>query len=291
MRTRRRFLSITASSLSLLSAARLLALADSNAEEQPTPTPEPPQVPASDGTTVWLPLSLAPEPTPEPTLEPEPEPEPTVEPQPEPEPTPQPEPPANEYDAPILGPASGTVNSAYQWLISRPNRPYVAYDIEMIVKTYQRLGDQAGIDWFLALAQLCHETDHLRSWWCQRPRRNPAGIGVTGANLPGIPEAPPNNDPMHWAYRDGQWWEGVSFKEWDDDAVAAHLGRLLAYALQAPQTDLQRRMIDYALAVRSLPPSLRGVAPTICGLNQRWAYPGTEYGQRILALRDQMRLF
>lgn len=275
MQSRRRFLAVSASSLTLLGTRQVLFPAGSVAEELPpaaTPTSAPDARALVTEATIWVPLSLGPEPPDNSTNEPIPD-------------------PTSGYDAPLLGPASGSLNSAYQWLVSRPNRPYVAYDIEVIVKTYQRLGDEAGIDWFLALAQLCHETDHLRSWWCQRPRRNPAGIGVTGASISGTPDAPPNNDFQRWAYRDGVWWEGVSFNEWDDDAVAAHLGRLLAYAVQAPETELQGRMIDYAIAIRGMPASLRGIAPTILGLNGRWAYPGTEYGQRILALRDQMQLF
>lgn len=284
MRSRRHFLAITASSLTLVGAGRMFAPAASTAEEQPTPTAQPNATEPAETSLAWIPLALVPPPAPDPRTDPTPEPTPD----PTPEPTPEPLPP---YDASLLGPASGSLDSAYQWLVTRPNRPYVAYDIQMIVQTYQRLGDEAGVDWFLALAQVCHETDHLRSWWCQRPRRNPAGIGVTGYSVEGAPDAPPNGDAMRWAFRDGRWYEGVSFEKWDNNAVAAHLGRLLAYALAMPQTDYQSRMIDYALAFRPLGASSRGIAPTICGLNGRWAYPGTEYGQRIIALRDQMRGF
>ena len=32
-----------------------------------------------------------------------------------------------------------------------------------------------------------------------------------------------------------------------------------------------------------------GIAPTIYGLNGRWAVPGSDYGQRIVALAHRMR--
>jgi hypothetical protein len=48
-------------------------------------------------------------------------------------------------------------------------------------------------------------------------------------------------------------------------------------------------LIAQALSYRSLPATHRGSAPTILGLNGRWAVPGTEYGQRIMALAEAMR--
>ena len=71
------------------------------------------------------------------------------------------------------------------------------------------------------------------------------------------------------------------------DAVAVGL---LAYALtdeQANQT--QRALIAQALAYRPLADGYRGVAPTLSGLNGRWAVPGMFYGQSIAALARRMR--
>jgi len=136
----------------------------------------------------------------------------------------------------------------------------------------------------MLLAQMIHETGCLTSWWSQRPRRNPAGIGVTGATREGAPDAPPGPG-WTWDDRSSFWREGWSFPTWADHAIPAHLGRLLAYALtDAQASDAQRRLIDYALQYRSLPAGYRGCAPTITGLNGRWAVPGTTYGQRIIAV-------
>jgi len=192
-------------------------------------------------------------------------------------------------DAPILGPASGTIEQAVDWLAARSAAEYPRFDVAEIVNAYQQIGDSVGIDWFLALAQMAHETGNLTSWWSGRPRRNPAGIGVTGRTQEGTPDAPPDGA---WAWDDALqlWREGLSFPTWVDHSVPAHLGRLLAYALrddEASQT--QRELIDTALSYRPLPDSYRGVARVITDLNGRWAVPGTDYGQQIMDLARRMR--
>ncbi len=221
--------------------------------------------------------------------------EPPPEPVPEPSPDPIPEPPpplptdpgvwANESGY-LLAPPSGTAEQAIAWFAARSTL-YTLYDITSIVGAYARIGTEAGVDWFLALAQCAHETGSLTSWWCARPRRNPAGIAVTGATIPGSPEYPPGRN---WAWDGLVWREGASFAAWDSDSVRAHLGRLLAYALPAGfGTPCQQELVAYALEVRGLSPANRGVALTITDLNGRWAVPGTEYGQRILSLAARMR--
>ncbi|WP_298816976.1 glucosaminidase domain-containing protein [Chloroflexus sp.] len=188
----------------------------------------------------------------------------------------------------LLGPPTGTAAAAIAWLAPR-STAYTPYDVEVIVNGYAEMGDAAGIDWFLAIAQCAHETGHLTSWWCQRPRRNPAGIGVTGEIREGTPDQPPGPD---WAWDESiqRWRAGLSFASWVGESIPAHLGRLLAYALPAGDgTPYQQQLIDYALFRRPLPASLRGVAVTITDLNGRWAVPGTEYGQRILDLAERMR--
>lgn len=190
-------------------------------------------------------------------------------------------------DAPLVGPATGTETMAINWFIPRADRSYTAFDIGIIVGAYRSIGDMAGMDWFLALAQMAHETGHLTSFWSLRPQRNPAGIGVTGEW-----RADPPPDPTGWAYNTQRqrWERGISFSTWAEHAVPAHLGRLLAYALTDDQAnEAQRALIATALAVRPLSPALRGVAPTILGLNGRWAVPGTTYGQAIVALARRMR--
>lgn len=188
-------------------------------------------------------------------------------------------------DAPILGPASGSVEQAVAWLTPRTSG-YDAAALREIAGGYRDVGDAVGIDWFLAMAQCCHETGHLTSFWSQRPQRNPAGIGVTGQWQCAQPSY-----LAGWALNTqrNRWERGISFGSWVGEAIPAHLGRLLAYALtDAQAAPIQRELIAYALSVRSLPADRRGIAPTIVGLNGSWAVPGTSYGQTIVFLRDQM---
>ncbi|NWF79226.1 MAG: glucosaminidase domain-containing protein [Chloroflexi bacterium] len=236
---------------------------------------------------VHLPLIRAAEPPPEPPPEATPAPEPLPEPTPGPAPGPAPEPvPWPNDSGYLLTAPSGTAEQAIAWFAARSTL-YTRYDLSLIVNGYVRIGNEAGIDWFLALAQCAHETGSLTSWWCARPRRNPAGIAVTGATRPGSPDDPPGRN---WAWDGTVWREGASFAAWDSDAVRAHLGRLLAYALPVGAGNpAQQALIDYALAVRGLATTNRGVALTITDLNGRWAVPGTEYGQRILELAARMR--
>ena len=208
-------------------------------------------------------------------------------------PAPAPPAPAAAYtaDSPILGTPRGTVAQACAFLQQRAVG-YTHYDILSIVTAYRDQAAPVGVDWFLALAQLCHETGSLTSWWAQRPIRNPAGIGVTGA----VAARKPNRGV--WQWHTNQWEEGLAFATWRDHAIPAHLGRLLAYALRdAEATAAQRALISRALAYRALDPRARGSAPTLTplgalhnpanrGLARKdwcagWAWDGAEYGARI----------
>ena len=181
-------------------------------------------------------------------------------------------------DIPIVGPASGPAAAAVRWITARCSPSYTPFDVTTIVARYREMGEWVEVDWFLALAQLAHETGILTSWWSQRPRRNPAGIGVTGRTSPVEPTR------GAWVLRDGVWVEGVAFASWAD-AARAHIGRLLAYALRDEQaTPAQRECIRQALAVRRMPTRFRGAAPTWRGLNGRWAVPGTTYADKIATI-------
>ncbi|KPV52453.1 hypothetical protein SE17_15460, partial [Kouleothrix aurantiaca] len=129
-----------------------------------------------------------------------------------------------------------------------------------------------------------HETGALTSWWSQRPRRNPAGIGVTGDTKPARPIG------GAWAQHGAVWEEGCSFASWADHAVPAHVGRLLAYAT-APgnRTPSQRALILGAMTVRTLPAQYHGCAPTLAGLEGTWAVPGKGYADKLAAIMTALR--
>lgn len=170
-------------------------------------------------------------------------------------------------DSPLLAPPRATEKQAVSYITSRVTGEYTRYDIaSVIIPAYWRVCRQVGIDPVVAVAQMIHETGNLTSRWSQRPHRNPAGIGVTGT--PSV---------------------GVSFPTWRDDAIPAHVGRLVAYAVQAGhETPQQAALIALAHRWRPIPPFLYGVAPTLVGLDGRWSET-TGYGAKVAAIADAIR--
>jgi hypothetical protein len=169
---------------------------------------------------------------------------------------------------------SSVAKVGYRELISRrnPNAPLEVVDL------YYELEPSWGIRADVLLAQMCLETGYLTSWWSQPPRRNMAGIGVTG-------ESSPNNPGSSgWAFKpeDGKWYRGYSFPDWRS-AVAAHFAHMVAYATadernNAPQVDPRFKAARTYFATKGwkLP-----VAKVLTDLNGKWAVPGPDYGQKI----------
>jgi hypothetical protein len=164
----------------------------------------------------------------------------------------------------LLASPRGSASDAFAFIDRHPNGHYESGAVRGIVDRYWDTCTTVGLDPFFVVVQLSLETGFLSSFWSQRPRRNPAGIGVTGA--PG---------------------EGVQFASWDK-AVRAHTGRLLAYVIDSGHgTPVQRALIGEALAVRPLPSDRRGVAPTLGGLEGTWA-TDTEYAEKLVKLGNEM---
>ncbi|MEA2241233.1 MAG: hypothetical protein QOD24_789 [Solirubrobacteraceae bacterium] len=154
---------------------------------------------------------------------------------------------------------------AEHYLLGRPHGEYNADDIRVIVGHYYTTAEPVGLDPLLVIAQMALETGGLTSFWSQRPRRNPAGIGVTGA--PGA---------------------GVSFPSWKT-AVRAHTGRLLAYSLPSgDENQLQHQLIEEALAHRALPQRFRGVAARLEGLAGTWA-ADPQYAVKLARVANEIR--
>lgn len=171
---------------------------------------------------------------------------------------------------------------------------YTAKDVGTIVRAYEATARLAGIPLAVVTAQMIHESGFLTSEWSARPRRNPAGIGVTGNNRPGRRDDDPPNEnlPEHhfWQWiesrpgREADRWEsGVMFPQWAPDAVDAHVGRLAAYALPMGGTSPgQKRLIDIANSWRRIPSNVRGSARSLLELGDAyngvlvpgWSTPG-----------------
>jgi hypothetical protein len=192
-------------------------------------------------------------------------------------------------DSPLLAPPSANLEPAVAYILSRPHDNYSDDIRTRIVPSYFALCSGVGIDPVLAVAQMIHETGNLTSFWSARPQRNPAGIGVNSRKQVERPA-----DTTTWAFNtQRQIWEmGLSFPSWKDDAIPAHVGRLLAYALPKGAEDAaQRELIERAMTYRSLPDKLRGTTPTLKPLGKAhnpvgdgWASPGADYGAKIAAV-------
>jgi hypothetical protein len=203
-------------------------------------------------------------------------------------------------DTTILAPPRATKEQAIAFITRRGSTEYTDADINLIVNHYWNIAVPAGVDPLLAVAQSIHETsDHghpMSSWWARRPRRNPAGIGVTG----GHPRTTDPQDPHKWALDDSVqpqvWRAGLSFASWEL-GVKAQVGRLLAFALPAGQgTNIQKELINFALGERPLPAVVRGTAPTLKLLGahhnptgQGWAFKGITYGAKIAAIAQAIK--
>ena len=167
--------------------------------------------------------------------------------------------------SPILGPPSGTQQQAVDYVQAQlsPSSEYAA-DVATIMGYYWRYAPGVGVDPFLAAAQCIYETEALRSWWARRPRRNPANLGVRSRVI------------------------GLSFATWED-AVQAHLGQLLAFAVpQATATEAQLEMMRRNPGHILIAPTARGAAPTLRDLNDRWD-DIPDYAYRLLAVARAIR--
>jgi hypothetical protein len=197
-------------------------------------------------------------------------------------------------DATIIAPPRATPDQATSAILAHPHGEYNDIDIcTTIVFGYFTVCRAVGVDPLVGVAQMIHETGNLTSWWSQRPRRNPAGIGVTGRTA--------TSSPYRGAWvrgSDGRWQEGLTFPTWANDAIPAHVGRLVAYATKPEQrTEAQIALVARAMYYRDLPLKCHGSAPTLrelgtdpnaiddCG----WASPGQFYGQQIAAIMNDIR--
>jgi len=167
-------------------------------------------------------------------------------------------------DSALHAAARAPAEKPKQYLLARSHGEWSDDDVRTIVDFYYTTAGAVGLDPLLVVAQLVEETGHLTSFWSQRPRRNFAGIGVTGN--PG---------------------EGVSFPD-RKTAVHAHTGRLLAYSLpEGTGNQAQNQLINEALSFRSLPADRFGVAPTLKGLVGTWA-TDAQYAVNLAAVANDI---
>jgi hypothetical protein len=154
------------------------------------------------------------------------------------------------------------------------NKHYTVDDRQRIAWLYWDVCTVVGVDPLIAVAQLVHETANLTSWWSQRPRRNPAGIGV---------ELPPDH-PDYLKV-------GVHFPGWSW-AVRAHVGRLLLYAGHDAQDLLTNARLSAlridANAVRPLPAEKFGTGKTVGTLAKAGWATDADYAHKLVTVANRI---
>ncbi|NTU85522.1 MAG: glucosaminidase domain-containing protein [Chloroflexales bacterium] len=196
----------------------------------------------------------------------------------------------------LYGPTLASEANVVRAILARPHGEYTEQDIAgVMVPAYFHICATVGLNPVLVIAQAIVETDNFASWWAARPRRNPAGIGVNGRTTRTQP-----NPAKGWEFDQGAglWKAGRRFASWKDDAIPAHIGRLLAYLVTpaAASTLLRDRLlIDQALAYHPIDSRVRGSVRCLRHLGQAhnpsglgWAKPGIHYGTHIAAVARRL---
>lgn len=193
-------------------------------------------------------------------------------------------------DTPLASQYALPARTYIDFIVKRQPIGYSAYDVGVIVGHYIEVGKGAQIDPLFAIAQMIHETGAITSWWSRRPRRNPAGIGVTGRTKAGKADDARPGDDWIWNSERKLWVQGYTFEDWRKAALA-HYGHLLAYMLTDKQLDSDPRRSIVACDPRAsaIPKKNRGVVASLRGLNGTWAVPGKTYADRIVAVANAIR--
>lgn len=202
--------------------------------------------------------------------------------------------------SPIIGTTQTTALQVADRISGRRGQKYSISEIRDIVTGYYRACTPVGVNPLLAIAQMCHETGYLTSWWCDRVpgapgRRNPAGIGVNGQTRPASDPHPLPRELWQLDTLAGLWRRGYVFANWTQ-ATVAHVGRLVGYAV-APdaRTPAQRAIVHEATETRPLPEMVHGTARVLRLLGSAhnpsglgWAHPGDRYGAAIAKVANEI---
>lgn len=160
---------------------------------------------------------------------------------------------------PIMGKAQVTVEQMVAFLLQNNPNPKISCTPEQLVKYFIDEGNIEGIRGDIAFAQSIKETGYFRYGGQVLPEQNNyAGIGAT------------NNSPVG----KGAWFDAAQI------GVRAQIQHLKAYA---NKETLKNPCVDPRFSLVT-----RGVAPNWEDLNGRWAVPGPNYGQDIIAIWNKM---
>jgi hypothetical protein len=145
-----------------------------------------------------------------------------------------------------------------------------------IIDHYYELENAWGLRADLLTCQMFHETGYLASWWSGEPRRNPAGLGVTGE----ISATDPKSNI--WAYNPNtkKWEKGLSFPDWNTAALT-HYAHMSAYVYPDERNNASKIDPRYTAAHALFTSGKWTYCKVLSDLNGRWAVPGVGYGESI----------
>lgn len=182
----------------------------------------------------------------------------------------------------LLSSPSAKPSQCVDYILSHAHGEYTSHDIKNVI-VYSYFTYSSGVDPVMLISQMIHETGNLTSWWADRPRRNPAGIGVTGRTRD------TRLATGKWVLKDGIWHEGNSYNDWMM-GIWCHVGRVLCYRFtQSGGNAGQRHFMDMAHKDRPFPDKYRGKFNYWENLNGRWAVPGTSYAQSIIRIATEIK--
>jgi hypothetical protein len=176
-------------------------------------------------------------------------------------------------DSPIVGSNSAVSPDAIDaWLAQRgrqaaptfaPLGVYHPIELPFTGAEFVRWEREWGADRAIAAAQMAHESAAGQSY-IFLDKKNPAGLGAI------------NSNPS----------EGAVRFEFLSDGIRAQMAHLMAYARGSgpwmPYDPRWQAVVDAGWL---------GVAPTLRGLNRRWAFPGTRYADAIAELSNDLERF
>lgn len=167
--------------------------------------------------------------------------------------------PVKEILNPIMGNSVARAEQMSKMLISKNPSPKIGISALAFAEIFLEEGAKEGVTGDKAFCQAMHETGWLKFGGQVLPEQhNYSGIGAT------------NNSPVG----KGAWFTS------EREGIRAQIQHLKAYASKEP---LKTDCVDPRFHLVT-----RGIAPSWTDLNGRWAVPGTNYGQSILALHEEL---
>lgn len=163
----------------------------------------------------------------------------------------------NTKETSIMGKSIATAKQMATFLLSKNSNPKISCSALELAELFIKEGEIEGVRGDFAFAQAIKETGYFKYGGDVVPEQNNySGIGTTGGGVKGAYFSTPQL------------------------GVQAQIQHLKAYASKQP---LVQKQVDPRFHLVS-----RGVAPTLEGLNGKWAVPGKGYGEDIYAIYKNM---